>query len=225
MMTITDFTKEYQAAVKRYRKSNTPAVKDLLTTAEIVYQAKESLSPQEWHTFCRQNDLGVGPLKQIKGTKKGRLRKQLLKIGRAAHTLRQFADSLPAGITYLEYLAPVPADTLKDLIASGDVHPMMTLEACRLATIDTRRRQTPGSVLPALTKRAKAIATAKSRGYSITIDFYTADFDVRKAASFVRTLKSFISKHGPTYGLVDDLRLSPALEVDLAEAARVPDAA
>lgn len=132
----------------------------IIGMARVVYNAKSSLSIQNFNQFCDA----------IKLKKESSAIRKLTQIGKKADFLERYADRLPNTWTTVYRLTQLTNDVLEDLIAKEDVHPSLSgLEAGRL--VHLRLGTTPRSKKNTATSAATAQAAANDEVYSFTIHF------------------------------------------------------
>lgn len=202
LKTVSDFNKQYSHLVGTFKTASLALADDVLALGAAVCSARDTLSADDWMSFCEKNDLltpnGVG----------NNRRRQLLAIGGAEPRLRPHLQDLPASITVLFELSRIPAAALKQCLTNGAVTPFLqTREARRL---NPAFQQT--------TQKKTTTATAVLDGYAIEVNFLNG-VDPTTAKQFCNALQRYVTQNASRFALYPKLTLSPALHVLLASVA------
>lgn len=189
---------QFTETLAALKTATLPVADALLTLSKTVYTASTTLSNTDYRYFCRRNKLTNNRLADYH------------RVGKVERTLRRYAAHLPGTLSSLVRIARMSDAALSAYVSEGKLHNTMTIEDVRLlAPGRGTRKSTP-------TPRQKE----RIPEYWIALEWYTAAFTPQRARSVLRTLQTFISKHGVDLGLMPDVKLSHDVALAIAEAER-----
>jgi hypothetical protein len=194
--TVERLSNLYEQALRNHAHANGKAACTVLELCRVVYTARTELIDTDWAGFVQRYELDGSPVKA------SRLRK-LLTIGKQYELFKPLSASLPPSETKLAKLARVKEkNRLAALCTSRAVHPLMTVEDVEAITSTSRQ----GGRAPAPKKGPL--------NFAVTVEFVTAEFNVRSARALLKSLQDYVAKYGTELGINPDLKLS--VDLDLA---------